>query len=276
MSDPAGRRNSLQALERGLAVLQVFSAERPALTLSEVSRHTGISRASVRRILITLEELGFVRSSERRFSVTPRVLSLAWAYLSSLNMWDVARPLMEDLVEQTNESCGLATLDLPDVVTVARVPSRRIMTSSVGVGTRLPAYCSAIGRLLLCELPDDELDRYLATAKLEPLTDRTITDPEALRAELAKACEQGWTLVDQELEVGLVSIAVPVRSSAGKAIAGMNLSVATPRVPPDEIVRTMLPQLQRTVHLLEATLTRHAAPRELGRVGGTRRGRAAG
>ena len=169
MSEGRDRRQSLQSLERGIAVIQVFSRERPALTLSEVARMTGITRATARRILLTLEEVGHVRSDGRLFSLTPRVLSLGWAYLSSLNLWETAQPLMEELSERTNESCSAATLDLPDVVYVARMPTRRIMTISLGVGSRLPAHCTSIGRVLLAGLPDDELDAFLAGGRARGL-----------------------------------------------------------------------------------------------------------
>ena len=146
------RQQSLQSLERGMAVIQVFSRERPALTLSEVANLTGITRATARRILLTLEKLGHVRSDGRLFSPTPRLLTLGWAYLSSLNLSELALPLMETLVEETHESCSAATLDLPDVVYVARVPTRRIMSITLSVGTRLPAHCTSMGRVLLAAL----------------------------------------------------------------------------------------------------------------------------
>src|SRR6185295_17838899 len=146
------REQSLQSLERGMAVIQVFSRERPALTLSEVANLTGITRATARRILLTLEKLGHVRSDGRLFSPTPRLLTLGWAYLSSLNLSELALPLMETLVEETHESCSAATLDLPDVVYVARVPTRRIMSITLSVGTRLPAHCTSMGRVLLAAL----------------------------------------------------------------------------------------------------------------------------
>ncbi len=149
----AGSKQHLQSLERGIAVIQVFSHEHPSLTLSEVARLTGMTRATARRILLTLEKLGHVRSDGRRFSLTPRVLTLGWAYLSSLNLWEIAQPLMEDLVQETHESCSAATLDLPDIVYVARVPTRRIMTIALGVGTRLPAHATSMGRVLLADLP---------------------------------------------------------------------------------------------------------------------------
>src|SRR2546423_341849 len=186
MSSGRDRRQSLQSLERGIAVIQVFSRERPALTLSEVARLTGTTRATARRILLTLEKLGHVRSDGRLFSLTPRVLSLGWAYLSSLNLWEIAQPLMEALVEPTKESCSAATLDLPDIVYVARVPTRRIITIALGVGTRLPAHPTSMGRVLLADLPENRLDDFLATTPLERYTEHTITDPDRLRDVLAE------------------------------------------------------------------------------------------
>src|SRR5919206_3164945 len=176
MDSPPERADTLQSLERGLAVLQVFSSEHPQLTLSDVARMAGTTRATARRILHTLASLGYVRVDGRSFSLTPRVLSLGWAYLSSLNLWDIAQPLMEDLVEETGESCSAATLDLPDIVYVARVPTRRIMSITLGVGTRLPAHATSMGRVLLAAMDRQELDAFLATEPLDALTERTITE----------------------------------------------------------------------------------------------------
>ena len=258
MSSGRDRRQSLQSLERGIAVIQVFSRERPALTLSEVARMTGITRATARRILLTLEEVGHVRSDGRLFSLTPRVLSLGWAYLSSLNLWETAQPLMEELSERTNESCSAATLDLPDVVYVARMPTRRIMTISLGVGSRLPAHCTSIGRVLLAGLPDDA---FLADAELEAFTERTITDRSRLRAAIDTVRAEGWALVDQELEIGLRSISAPLRVG-GATIAAINLAAAAPRVPVDELRGVMLPELRRTAELISAALERSRRPVE--------------
>jgi IclR family transcriptional regulator, pca regulon regulatory protein len=249
------RRQSLQSLERGIAVIQVFSRERPALTLSEVARLTGITRATARRILLTLEEVGHVRCDGRLFSLTPRVLTLGWAYLSSLNLWETAQPMMEELAQTTNESCSAATLDLPDVVYVARMPTRRIMTISLGVGTRLPAHCTSMGRALLAGLPDAELDAFLADARLEPFTDRTITDRSRLRQAIESVREDGWALVDQELEIGLRSVAAPLRAG-GQTIAALNVAVAAPRVPLEELRRTILPALLETAALISTALDR--------------------
>src|SRR3954465_11255887 len=195
----------LQGLERGLAVIQSFSHDTPTMTLSEVARRTDMSRATARRILLTLEGLGFVRSDGRRFALSPRVLSLGWAYLSSLNLWDIARPFMQDLSAEVQETCSACTLDLPDIVFVARVPTRRILMMSLGVGSRLPAYATAMGRVLLAGLSDEAVQEHLAGTPLEALTHRTVTDPERLLAVVRAVRDQGFALVDEELELGLRS-----------------------------------------------------------------------
>src|SRR4051794_35895307 len=207
----------LQGLERGLAVIRAFSAEAPSQTLSEVARGVGITPATARRILLTLEELGYVRSDGRNFSLTPRVLALGWAYLSSQDLGDIAGPFMEELSAKTRESCSIATLDLPDIVYVARVPTSRIMTVALGVGARLPAYATSMGRVLLAGLPEAELSAYLAALEPEALTDHTVTSVEGLREVVARAGVDGYALVDQELELGLRSIAVPIKDSRGRA-----------------------------------------------------------
>jgi IclR family pca regulon transcriptional regulator len=259
MTEARERRQSLQSLERGIAVIQVFSRERPALTLSEVARLCGITRATARRILLTLEDLGHVRSDGRLFSLTPRVLTLGWAYLSSLNLWETAQPLMEELTRRTNESCSAATLDLPDVVYVARVPTHRIMTIALGIGTRLPAHCTSMGRVLLAALPEAELEAFLARTPLEAYTPRTVTEPERLRRTLATVRQQGWALVDQELEIGLRSIAAPLRVD-GRTIAAVNVSAAAPRVPLEQLRGEFLPELLQTVEMIATALERQRRP----------------
>jgi IclR family transcriptional regulator, pca regulon regulatory protein len=248
------KKQFLQSLERGMAVIQVFSREHPSLTLSEVARLTGITRATARRILLTLERLGHVRSDGRYFSLTPRVLTLGWAYLSSLNLWEIAQPLMEDLVDQTKESCSAATLDLPDIVYVARVPTRRIMTITLGVGTRLPAHATSMGRVLLADLPEDELEAFLAGTQLQRFTETTITDPAELTAALREVRAQGFAFVDEELEIGLRSIAAPVTGRDGRTIAAVNVSAAAARVSIDEMRERFLPALLQTTELISASL----------------------
>jgi IclR family pca regulon transcriptional regulator len=250
----AKRSQSLQSLERGMAVIRIFSSERPALTLSEVAHLTGMTRATARRILLTLEKLGYVSSNGRLFSLTPQVLTLGWAYLSSLNLWDIALPLMEQLVEETEESCSAATLDLPDVVYVARVPTRRIMAISLSVGSRLPAHATSMGRVLLADLPDDRLERFLADAKLERFTPNTIVDPDLLRAELELVRSRGWAIADEELEIGLRSVAAPIRGRDGRAMAALNTSAAVPRASIDDLVNRFRPALLRTAAMISASL----------------------
>jgi len=245
----------LQGLERGLAVIRAFSAEAPSQTLSEVARGVGITPATARRILLTLEELGYVRSDGRNFSLTPRVLALGWAYLSSQDLGELAGPFMEELTAKTRESCSIATLDLPDIVYVARVPTSRIMTVALGVGARLPAYPTSMGRVLLSGLSEDELTSYLETLQTEALTDRTVTSSEALRAAIHRAREDGYALVDQELELGLRSIAAPIRNSRGHIIAALNVSAHASRSTPASLCTEVLPHLQQAAAQIATALT---------------------
>jgi IclR family pca regulon transcriptional regulator len=246
----------LQGLERGLAMIRAFSAETPSLTLSEVARDVGITPATARRILLTLEELGYVRSDGRRFSLTPRVLALGWAYLSSLDLGDIAGPFMEDLSAKTRESCSIATLDLPDVVYVARVPTSRIMTVALGVGARLPAYVTSMGRVLLAGLSEDELSAYLDSVVPEQLTPHTVTSVDELRKVIARTAADGYAVVDQELELGLRSIAVPIVDSRGRAVAALNASAHASRTSRDALLSDVLGPLQECAGHISTALQR--------------------
>ncbi|WUJ73465.1 helix-turn-helix domain-containing protein [Kribbella soli] len=255
MASDASTGTFLQGLERGLAVIRAFSADAPSLTLSEVARAVGITPATARRILLTLEELGYVRSDHRRFSLTPRVLALGWAYLSSLDLGELAGPFMEELSAKTRESCSIATLDLPDIVYVARVPTSRIMTVALGVGARLPAYPTSMGRVLLAGLPEDELTSYLDSLQAEALTQRTVTSPENLRATITRARTDGYALVDQELEQGLRSIAAPIHNARGRVIAALNVSAHASRSTPTSLRTEALPHLQQAAAQITTALT---------------------
>lgn len=233
----------VQSLERGLAVIRAFDAEHPQLTLSDVARTTGLTRAAARRFLHTLVELGYVRTDGRLFALRPRVLELGYSYLSSLSLPEVALPHMERLVEQVHESCSLSVLDGEEVVYVARVPTKRIMTVAISVGTRFPAYATSMGRVLLAHTDPEWLDSYLRKVQMQQLTRRTTTDPEKLRSVLAKVRSQGFCLVDQELEEGLRSIAVPVRGAGGEVVAAMNVSAHISRGSAEQIRRALLPPL---------------------------------
>jgi IclR family transcriptional regulator, pca regulon regulatory protein len=267
----SAERQFIQSLARGLAVLQVFSRQHPAVTLSEAASLTGLTRATARRILLTLQELGYVRAEGRRFLPTPRVLAIGYAYLSSLDLSGIAQPFMEALVERTHESCSAAVLDGTEIVYVVRVPTTRIMTISLGLGSRLPAYATSMGRVLLAELLDGQLASDLAShldghrdghgedghvERLPALTSRTITDPGELRAELDRVRRQGWALVDQELEDGVRSVAAPLRDARGRVIAAINISGHAGRVTLSTMRDRFLPELLATAERINERLAR--------------------
>jgi len=251
----AGRRTDfVQSLDRGLAVIRCFSSEHPSLTLSEVAERTGLTRAAARRFLLTLQELGYVGSSGRQFSLRPRVLALGYAYLSSFSVSQIAQPHLEDLAEQLHESCSVSVLDGDDLVYVARASANRIMTIALTVGTRLPPYPTSMGRILLAHLPEPELDAYLRRTTMRKLTEHTITDPGELRKVLAGARSKGWAAVDQELEAGVRSIACPIRDSSGKVVAAINSSAHAARVPMRALEKQFLPRLQEAARQIDSEL----------------------
>ena len=244
---PAGPRPGdtyVQSFARGLQVIRSFSAQSPQQTLSEVAQRAGLTRAGARRILLTLEGLGYVRSNGRQFSLAPRILDLGFAYLSSLPLWNLAEPVMERLVEEVKESCSAAVLDGPEIVYVLRVPTHKIMSINLGIGSRLPADCTSMGRTLLAEMDTPALEALLHEHPPRRRTARTITDIGALKRELARVHEQGWCLVDQELEEGLVSLSAPIRDRAGRAIAAMNISGQVNRTSPEYMREHFLPRLR--------------------------------
>jgi IclR family transcriptional regulator, pca regulon regulatory protein len=253
-------RNSdfVQSLDRGLAVIRAFGPDRERLSLSEVARATGLTRAAARRFLLTLVRLEYVRSDGREFSLRPRVLELGYAYLSGLALPEVAAPHMEELVAKLHESSSISVLDGHHIVYVVRVPTKRIMTVAISVGTRFPAFATSMGRVLLAALPGDELDRYLAAAKFETLTARTVTDPDRLRAIVGEVARQGYSIVDQELEEGLRAVAAPIRGAADVGTAAINVSAHASRVTMAAMREQILPALLETVRQIEADLTQGA------------------
>jgi IclR family pca regulon transcriptional regulator len=250
-------RDFVQSLERGLAIIRIFDATRPSLTVSEIANLSGMTRAAVRRFLLTLTDLGYVYPKKNRFELTPRVLELGYSYLSALSFPDVALPHLERLVAETGEASEGSILDRSDVVYVVRVPGPALMTISVNIGARRPAYATAMGRVLLAALRPAELDAYFETAELAPVLPHTITDPDALRAELENVRQQGYALVNQELEIGLVAVAVPVRDRNGRARAAINLSTHIGRKSVDDM-RALVPAVQQTAAEIELGL-RHSA-----------------
>ncbi|NNU44447.1 IclR family transcriptional regulator domain-containing protein [Ramlibacter montanisoli] len=245
----------VQSFARGLEVIRSFSARAPRQTLTEVATRTGLTRAGARRILLTLQTLGYVESDGKLFALTPRILDLGFAYLSSMPMWDVAEPVMEQLVEEVKESVSAAVLEGADIVYVLRVSTRKIMRNSLGIGSRLPAYCTSMGRTLLAGLPDEEVLRLLRSAPLEARTRHTLTDPEAVLARVQQARRQGWCLVNQELEEGLLSMAAPVVNRAGRTIAAINISGQVNRTTPRQMQESMLAPLRETARQISSRLT---------------------
>jgi IclR family pca regulon transcriptional regulator len=253
----AGRSpDFVRSLERGLSVIRAFDADHARLTLSDVARATGLTRAAARRFLHTLVELGYVSTDGRLFSLRPKVLELGYAYLSGLELPEIALPHLEELVATVGESSSVSVLDGAEVVYVARVPTRRIMTVSISVGTRFPAYATAMGRVLLAGATGERLEEYLASVRLHPLTRNTITDAEALREELRVVREQGWSLVDEELEEGLRSIAVPIRRADGSVLAAVNVSAHAGRGDAATIREDLLPHLVSAAAAVERDLRR--------------------
>jgi IclR family transcriptional regulator, pca regulon regulatory protein len=249
-------RNSdfVQSLDRGLAVIRAFGPDRERLSLSEVARATGLTRAATRRFLLTLVKLGYVRSDGREFSLRPRVLELGYAYLSGLAMPEVAAPHLEELVARVRESSSISVLDGQHIVYVARVPTKRIMTVSISVGTRFPAYATSMGRVLLAGMSPEDLDHYLAEADLQPITASTVTDPDRLREIVSEVGKQGYAIVDQELEEGLRAIAAPIRETSGAVTAAINLSAHASRVTLAAMRAELLPALLETASRIEADL----------------------
>lgn len=244
----------VQSFARGLEVIRSFSTEAPQQTLSEVAARTGLSRAGARRILLTLQTLGYVESDGKQFYLTARILDLGFAYLSSMPIWNLAEPVMEALVDEVKESCSAAVLEGTDIVYVLRVPTHKIMRNTLGVGSRLPAYCTSMGRVLLADLPDDELVRRLKNSRPKALTKHTVTDPDTLLARVQQVRRQGWCIVNQELEEGLISLAAPITNRAGRTIAALNISGQANRTSAKVAQEKLLPPLLKAAHAISQRL----------------------
>lgn len=238
--------NFIQSLARGLSVINSFSREHPSQTLSEVAGRTGLTRATSRRVLLTLAELGYVDQRGRSFALTPKVLDLGYSFLSSFQVVEVAQPSMERLVDEVHESSSMSVLDGEEIVYVARVPTTRIMTIALALGSRLPAYPTSMGRVLLSGLSDDELDVYIERTRLERLTPHTVTSRRRLRSIVRNVRSAGYALVDQELEEGVRSMAAPIRNGQGEVIAAMNVSCHASRVDVDRMQEEFKPRLLET------------------------------
>ena len=249
----------IEALARGLDVIKAFAPQRPVMSLSELATATGLARPTVRRILLTLEELGYVRISDKGFALTPRVLDLGTAYVRSLGLWDVARPHMEQLVARTRESCSIAELDGGDIVYVARVAVPKIVTFAVQIGTRFPALQTSLGKVLLAALEPERLEKTLAEPTRSGLTPLWRPGREEREAALREVRARGWALADEDLALGIRSVAVPLRDGGGRVIAAINVNAHAAETSVRELLDEHLPLLLHTAGEIGAEFARLAA-----------------
>ena len=250
-----GDPNFMTSLARGLVVIQAFTQQAPQMTISQLSVKTGLSRAAVRRCLYTLTKLGFAGAEDgSRYSLRPRMLSLSHTYTTSNTLSSSAQPILERMSATLRESFSVATLDGEDIVYIARTQVNRVMAVDLHIGSRLPAYCTSMGRVLLAHLPGEQLEHYLAKVNLVPHTTRTITSVEKLRLALRNIRRNGYAICDQEYEVGLRSLAVPVYSSSGRVVATLNLSGNAPRLSVLEMQTRFLTPLRNAANELSVFL----------------------
>jgi IclR family pca regulon transcriptional regulator len=244
----------VRSIERGLAVIAALGHPGGGLTVADVARAIGVTRASARRTLLTLEQLGYLRCDGRLFALTPKVLGLGHGYRSGMALPEVARPHLQQLMEATDEFCSVSVLDGDETLCVARVAPARIMNVAMPVGTRLPAYATCVGRVLLAGLEPHELDGYLERVELQALTPATRATAPALREELERVRRQRYAVVDQELERGLRSAAAPIRDLTGRVIAAANVGALAGRITVATLRRTLVPPLRATAEAIERDL----------------------
>lgn len=243
----------LKTLERGLMVIKAFQ-DSPSLTISEAAVRSGLPRPVTRRVLLTLENLGYANLKDGRFSLTTKILSLGYSYLSSHNIWEIAQPYLEQLSKKVDESSSLSILDNTHVVYVARVSVNKIMKYSLEVGTRLPAHATSPGKLLLAYLSEDRLDRYFKQAELQAFTEKTNTSEAQIREELKMIRENGWALSHDQLELGLISVAAPVRDIRGEIVAAVNCPTHSGRVDINKVINEYLPVVLETAEKISSNI----------------------
>lgn len=247
-------REFVGSLAKGLSVIRVFGKDTPELSVSEVARATETTRAAARRFLLTLHALGYVQSDGKLYRLTPKTLELGFSFLSSHSWLAVASPLLDRLKAELGESVSVTALEGTEVVYLARFPADRVMTLSMEVGSRRPAWCTAMGRVLLGELPEEEARRVLAASRLKAYTRDTVTDPDALIEEFRKARRQGYALIEEELEDGLVAVSVPLRDARGEAVAAANVCGHSSHLSITDLEKRCLPALQDCVARISRSL----------------------
>jgi IclR family pca regulon transcriptional regulator len=248
--------NFLRAFARGIRVICAFDRQNPSMTVSQVAERTALTRANARRILLTLQTLGYIGQEGRHFSLRPRVLEIGYAYLSSLDLSFFAQPIIDDLVERTHVPCNLAMLDKDEIIYVLRssTPHGPVAPIPLNVGRRFPAYVTAMGRVLLGALPDEELDAYLARAEIQPFTHRTLVDKKQLKKAIKADGARGWSFVAGEQADWIASIGVPLHDSAGKAIAAIGMGWFVGSAPDKAMIDKLLPELKRAAQAIEASI----------------------
>ncbi len=254
IQEPTEQPDFVTALSRGLSVIRAFGPDTPRMTLADVARKVGLPRATVRRSLITLETLGYAESDGRTFSLTPKILTLGQAYLASSPLTSAARPLMDRLAEKLHETCWAAILDEGDVLLIVNSRTSRILTAGLSVGSRLPAYCTALGRVLLAALPDHELEQFLESLKPKQFTPYTMTNIDEIRRSIFETRMSGYSLSDSEVEVGLCSIAIPIVNSQGRTVAALNATAPSSRAQGKEMTEQFLPLLKQVAEDLKLVL----------------------
>ncbi|SNT37062.1 transcriptional regulator, IclR family [Noviherbaspirillum humi] len=250
LTDP----NFMTSLARGLAVIRAFSDQRRSLTIAQISHRTGIPRAAVRRCLFTLKQLGYVEAEANNFSLRPKILTLGYSYLSSTPLTVSSQPYLNQISRTLNESCSLAVLDEQEVLYVARSATSRVMSVALNTGSRLPAYCTSLGRIMLAQLPDEEIDDYLQRVDIKAFTEKTVVSRSRLKEVILAARTAGYAMVEEELEIGLRSIAVPVRGASGSFVAGLNVGAQATRVSGRQMKDEFLPVLLRSAQELAVLL----------------------
>ncbi len=251
---PIAEGDFVRSLAKGLMVIRAFSAERKSMTLSEVATVTGISKPSARRIVLTLQALGYMSNQDGAFRLLPKVLDLGYAYISSFELPEIAQPHLDALNERLGEVCSLGVLDGDDVIYLARSQSKRVMSTTIRIGSRIDPSATAVGRVLLAHLPEAELASFLESHTFQAYTEHTVTDPDVLRARLAEIRDRGWELADQEVELGVRTVAAPITDASGETVAAVNIAANYMRVPMDRLLGEFLTDLRNTAEQIRQDL----------------------
>ncbi|MDQ6433297.1 IclR family transcriptional regulator C-terminal domain-containing protein [Mesorhizobium sp. LHD-90] len=251
MPEASSSRDLVGSLEKGLGVIEILAAHPAGLTLTDTAERAGLTRAGARRLLLTLVAAGYAGQDGRVFALSPKLLSLSRAWLEGTSLWSFAEPFMREVAAAMNESCSAAVLSGHDVVYVARIPGARIMRVALQVGTRLPAYCTSMGRVLMSGMTQEQLADFLGSVELIAHTPKTVIDGSEIARRVRQAAEQGFAVVDEELEIGLRSIAVPIRDRQGTIVAAINVSTQSARFSVAEMKRTVLPPLKQAAERIE-------------------------